>query len=147
MAPSFLLPMLKVEVRFKSSDTLAMKIGDVARQAGLAPSAIRYYERLGLLPQARRHNGRRSYGDDVLVRLEVIRGAVASGFTLQEIRKLFGGRPYSARLRRLAAGKIAELDGAIARARVMQGLLQKALRCRCLTLEECGRRMLAARRG
>jgi len=124
-----------------------MKIGTIARRAGLATSAIRYYERLGLLPQARRLNGQRSYGDDVLVRLEVIRGAVAAGFTLQEIRKLFAGRPYSARLRRLAAKKIDELDRSIARAHVMQGLLQKALRCRCLTLEECGRRMLAARAG
>jgi MerR family redox-sensitive transcriptional activator SoxR len=120
-----------------------MRIGEVAAQAGLATSAIRYYERLGLLPAARRVNGRRVYGEDVRVRLAVIQGAIASGFTLQEIRSLFAGRPYSARLRRLAALKIDELEHAIARSRAMQGLLRKALRCRCLTLEECGRRMLA----
>ena len=124
-----------------------MKIGAIARRAGLATSAIRYYERQGLLPQARRQNGQRSYGEDVLVRLAVIQGATASGFTLKEIKNLFAGRPYSARLRRLAAEKIDELDRAIARSRTMQGLLKKALRCRCLTIEECGRRMLAARRG
>ena len=120
-----------------------MRIGEVAAQAGLRTSALRYYERLGLLPPPRRVNGRRVYGEDVRVRLAVIRGAIASGFTLQEIRQLFAGRPYSARLRRLAAAKIDELDHAIERSRAMQGLLKKALRCRCLTLEECGRRMLA----
>ena len=120
-----------------------MRIGEVAAQAGLATSAIRYYERLGLLPAARRENGRRVYGEDVRARLAVIQGAVASGFTLKEIRSLFAGRPYSARLRRLAAAKIDELEHAIERSRTMQGLLRKALRCRCLTLEECGRRMLA----
>ena len=120
-----------------------MRIGEVAARAGLATSAIRYYERLGLLPAARRVNGRRVYGEDVRVRLVVIQGAVASGFTLKEIRSLFAGRPYSARLRRLAAAKIDELEHAIERSRAMQGLLKKALRCRCLTLEECGRRMLA----
>src|SRR5262249_25244206 len=145
MAPSFLSLTLELEAHFKSSDTLAMRIGTVAPRTGLATSAIRYYERLGLLPPARRQNGQRSYGEDVLVRLEVIRGAVASGFTLQEIRKLFAGRPYSERLRRLAAAKIEELDRSIERSRTMQGLLKKALRCRCLTLEECGRRMLEAR--
>ena len=123
----------------------SMKIGEIARQTGLRTSAIRYYERLGLLPQARRVNGQRSYGEDVLVRLEVIRGATASGFTLQEIRKLFAGRPYSHRLKSLARVKIDELERSIERSRTMQGLLEKALRCRCLTLEECGRRMLAAR--
>src|SRR5437762_13729165 len=100
MAPSFPPTTLELEVRFKSSHDLSMRIGAVARHTGLATSAIRYYERLGLLPPARRLNGQRSYGEDVVVRLEVIRGAVASGFTLQEIRKLFAGRPYSARLRR-----------------------------------------------
>jgi MerR family redox-sensitive transcriptional activator SoxR len=147
MAPSFLPFTLELEVRFKSSHDLSMRIGAVARQTGLRTSAIRYYERLGLLPRAQRENSQRSYGEDVLVRLEVIRGAVASGFTLQEVRKLFAGRPYSARLRRLAAAKIDELDRSIERSRTMQGLLKRALRCRCLTIEECGRRMLAARRG
>jgi len=120
-----------------------MRIGEVAAQAGLATSAIRYYERVGLLPPARRQHGRRVYGGDVRVRLAVIQGAIASGFTLKEIRSLFAGRPYSARLRRLAAAKIQELEHAIERSRAMQGLLEKALRCRCLTLEECGKRMLA----
>jgi MerR family transcriptional regulator, redox-sensitive transcriptional activator SoxR len=126
-----------------------MTIGDVARDAGLRASAIRYYERLGLLPAPERSNGRRRYTEDVLQRLEVIRFARHSGFTLREISRLFAGRQYSARLRELAADKIAELEGTVARARMTQSLLRSALRCNCLTPMECGRlmrRTKAARR-
>jgi len=122
-------------------------IGDLARHAGIRTSAIRYYERLGLLPAPPRTSGRRQYPEAALMRLTVIRFARENGFTLEEIRRLFAGRPYSARLRRLAADKIAELEQTVARARVMQSILGKALRCKCLTLEECGRRLRAARDG
>jgi|SRR6185369_4918189 len=121
-----------------------MSIGEVARQARLRPSAIRYYERLGLLPVAPRASGRRLYDEDVILQLQVIRFARHSGFALREIRQLFAGRPYSARLRTLAARKVVELDGVIERARGMQALLRRAQRCRCMTLEECGRRLRRA---
>src|SRR5262245_16314401 len=109
-----------------------MPIGQVAREAGLRASAIRYYERIGLLPAPERSGGRRRYGPEVVERLAVIRFGRANGFTLREIRWLLGGRPYSTRLRGLARAKIRSLDQAIARARAMQAVLQKALRCRCL---------------
>ena len=118
-----------------------MLIGEVARKTGLSTSAIRYYERRRLLPSPERRNGRRYYTPDVLFQLEVIRFARASGFTLAEIRGLFAGSPYSANLRRQVRAKISELDRAIERARTMQSLLRTALRCRCLSLEECGRRL------
>ena len=121
-------------------------IGEVARQARLRASAIRYYERLGLLPAPARSGGRRQYGQDVLDQLAVIRFARQSGFTLCEIRQLFTGRPYSERLRHLAGQKILELSGAIERARRMQSLLRKALRCTCMTPEECGRHLKASPR-
>jgi MerR family redox-sensitive transcriptional activator SoxR len=122
-----------------------MPIGDVARDAGLRTSAIRYYERLGLLPVPARQNGRRRYTADVVLRLEVIRFARDAGFTLREISKLLAGRPYSARLRDLANDKIAELEATVERARMVQSLLRSALRCNCLTPEECGRLMRRAR--
>jgi MerR family redox-sensitive transcriptional activator SoxR len=122
-----------------------MRIGEIARDAGLRTSAIRYYERLGLLPSPERRGGRRHYTGDVLLRLEVIRFARESGFTLREIRKLISGRPYSASLRELASDKVAELDGVIERARTMQALLRSALRCNCLAPEDCGRLLRQAR--
>src|SRR6266550_1365627 len=120
-------------------------IGDIARSAGIRTSAIRYYEQIGLLPAPRRIHGRRQYTEDALLRLAVIRFARDNGFTLQEIRRLLAGKPYSMRMRGLAAAKIRELGGTIERARVMQAILARALRCKCLTLEECGRRIDAAR--
>jgi MerR family redox-sensitive transcriptional activator SoxR len=124
-------------------------IGDIARRAGIRTSAIRYYEQIGLLPAPARVGGRRRYTESALLRLAVIRFARDNGFTLAEIRRLFAGKPYSTRLRGVATAKIAELESTITRARVMQAILGKALRCKCLTLEECGRRIAAGqdRRG
>ncbi|MEO7866143.1 MAG: MerR family transcriptional regulator [Candidatus Eisenbacteria bacterium] len=118
-----------------------MSIGEVAQQAQIRPSAIRYYERLGLLPSPARASGRRRYGEDILLQLEVIRFARQSGFTLREIRQLFAGRPYSSGLRELAAQKVNDLDGLIARAQGMQLMLRRALRCKCLSLQECARQL------
>lgn len=121
-----------------------MAIGEVARRAGLRPSALRYYERVGLLPAPGRESGRRRYDDAVLMRLRVIGFGRECGLSLREIRQLFAGRPYSATLRALAGRKIAELDQAIERLHAMQALLRAALRCDCLTLEQCGQRIDAA---
>jgi MerR family redox-sensitive transcriptional activator SoxR len=121
-----------------------LSIGEIANRSGFRTSALRYYERLGLLPAPQRKSGRRQYADDVLERLTVIRFARESGFTLREIRQLFDGRPYSAGMRKLAAAKVDELDALIKRAQMMQALLQTALRCNCLSLEECGERMRKA---
>jgi DNA-binding transcriptional MerR regulator len=123
-----------------------MAIGEVARRAGLRPSALRYYERLGLLPEPGRASGRRRYDDAVLLRLRVIGFGRECGFSLGEIRLLFAGRPYSATLRALASRKLVDLDQAIERLHAMQGLLRSALRCDCLTLEQCGRRIASATR-
>lgn len=125
-----------------------LAIGEVARRTGLAPSALRYYERLGLLPVPPRDAGRRRYDEAILLRLRVIAFARECGFTLREIAQLFAGRAYSATLRDLARRKLADVARAIERHRAMQGLLRSALRCECLTLEQCARRMDAPpRRG
>jgi DNA-binding transcriptional MerR regulator len=68
-----------------------LTISEVARQVGLQPSAIRYYEKIGLLPPAHRMSGQRRYDTTVLYRLAVIQRARQSGFTLDEIRRLFFG--------------------------------------------------------
>jgi MerR family redox-sensitive transcriptional activator SoxR len=77
--------MLQVEGRFKSSP---MTIGQLAARSELRPSALRYYERIGLIAAPLRRGGRRDYGRDVLYRVEVVRRARACGFTLSEIRQL-----------------------------------------------------------
>jgi DNA-binding transcriptional MerR regulator len=61
-------------------------IGEVARRSGVAASALRYYERAGLIPRADRQGGRRVYGEDVLDRLALIRVAKAAGFRVADCR-------------------------------------------------------------
>lgn len=119
-----------------------LAIGEVAKRTGLRPSAVRYYERLGLLPPPVRDSGRRRYDDGVFVRLRVIAFARDCGFSLREIRQLFAGKPYSAAMRGLASRKLDEMREAIARLETMRALLRTALRCECLTLEQCGHRLL-----
>lgn len=118
-----------------------LAIGDVARQAGLRTSTLRYYEDAGLLAPPPRVNGRRRYDPAVLDRLRAIRVARRAGFTLSEIRTLLGGfreeTPLSARWRELARRKLAEVDETIARAQGMKRLLEAGLNCDCLTPEEC----------
>ncbi len=120
-------------------DTLG--IGEVAHRAGIRPSAIRYYESVGLLPEPRRLNGRRRYGPDVLTRLTVVRMAREAGFTVAETRALFhdfpAGVTASDRWRRLAERKIAEVDALIARASRMRDVLGESLRCGCVTFDDC----------
>src|SRR5258708_28129652 len=65
-----------------------MTISEVARQVGLEPSAIRYYEQIGLVPAPDRISGQRRYETTVLYRLAVILHARRMGFTLEEGREL-----------------------------------------------------------
>lgn len=70
-----------------------MRIGELARRSGLAASAVRYYEQLGLLPTPERTaSGYRSYADDTIDRLTFIRSAQAVGLTLAEVRQVLGVR-------------------------------------------------------
>jgi MerR family transcriptional regulator, redox-sensitive transcriptional activator SoxR len=124
---------------------MSLSIGEVAARCGLAPSTLRYYERLGLLPAPARRSGRRRYGDEAMERLTVVVYAKDMGFSLLEIRELFtDGKPYSTRMRRLATRKLVHVERMIARAHAMQAMLRTALHCRCLDVPACGRRLLAA---
>lgn len=120
-------------------------IGEVARRAGVRPSALRYYERIGLLPRPGRENGRRRYDGEALRealdRLTVVRIAQQAGFTISEIRTLLDGfsedTPPSERWRVLAQDKLPEVEALVERALNMKDLLERGLRCECLSLEEC----------
>ncbi len=118
-----------------------LTISEVAQQAGLRPSAIRYYESVNLLPVPRRVSGQRRYSPDVLRRLSFIQIAQAAGFTLAEMQTLFNGldgdNPLSERWRMLAQQKMGEVEALIERAKGMKTMLENGLNCGCLSLEEC----------
>ncbi len=124
----------------------SMTIGDVARRASLRASAVRYYEKIGLLPNPHRIRGQRRYESRVLEHLAVISIAKRAGFRIDEIKQLFhgfrNGVPAFRRWHILAQRKMAELEEMIARAKQVKRLLRKAERCKCLDLEDCGRTLL-----
>src|SRR5215217_460909 len=75
-----------------------LRIGKVAAAAAISTDAIRYYERLGLLPKASRsESGYRLYPSDVVQRLMVVRNAQRFGFSLKEIAAFFGVRDRGGR--------------------------------------------------
>ncbi|MHB1224740.1 MAG: MerR family transcriptional regulator [Gemmatimonadaceae bacterium] len=121
--------------------TAGMGIGEVARQAGLQPSAIRYYESLGLIPEPPRVGGKRRYDASVLEWLSLIALAREAGFTMKEIGQLVTGftpgtRP-AARWRELATRKLVEIDAMMARAERMRAVLHVSLDCGCFRLADC----------
>jgi MerR family Zn(II)-responsive transcriptional regulator of zntA len=68
---------------------VAMQIGEVARRAGMAPSAIRFYEESGLLPEPERTaSGYREYDQSVIDRLTFIKAGQGVGLTLNELRQV-----------------------------------------------------------
>ena len=119
-----------------------MTIGDVARRAGVRSSAIRFYERSGVLPPARRASGQRRYDQAVLKQLAVVTLAREAGFTIREIRALFRDfspdTTASTRWRSIAAGKLHELDGVLRRTKLMRSVVRGMMECHCQTLEDCG---------
>ena len=121
-----------------------LSIGEVANRARLRASAIRFYEKKGLLPKPVRVGGQRRYDPSVLGRLAVLERAKTCGLTLDEIGELFddSGRP-SERWQRIARRKIPELDAMIGKMAAMRDLLQR--RCDCADLDECGRKMVDAK--
>jgi MerR family redox-sensitive transcriptional activator SoxR len=125
--------------------SMPLSISVVAKQIGLRPSAIRYYEQIGILPPAQRVSGQRRYDVTVLHRLILIQKARQTGFTLDEIKELFfgfcAGTPPSVRWQKLKKRKIVELDAMLEHIQTMRTILEQQGNCRCTALEECGKRM------
>jgi MerR family transcriptional regulator, redox-sensitive transcriptional activator SoxR len=151
--------MLEVEVDFKSRKQLGwetpekgqhgglMTIGELAASGNLRASAIRFYEKAGLLPVPARRNGRRVYAAEAANRLFLIAFAKDTGFSLPEIKVLLHGFPQTTsagdRWRKLATSKISQLEASIRKARAMEGMLRSIMKCRCTTIEQCARGLAA----
>ena len=127
-----------------NAEMALLTISQVAHQLQLRPSAIRYYEQIGILPAAQRISGQRRYDSSVLHRLAIVQRARQLGFTLDEIRELFfgfGGKTSaSRRWQKLSQRKLTELDKRREEIKTMQQLLREMIdKCSCETLEQCGR--------
>jgi DNA-binding transcriptional MerR regulator len=118
-----------------------LTIGEVARRAGVATSSIRYYERIGLLPEPERLHGQRRYDGEVLGKLGFIGVAQSAGFKLAEIKELIaevdsaGG--MGEQMRSLSGRKLVEVEALLERTKAMKGWLDVATQCGCATPAEC----------
>lgn len=120
----------------------SLTITDVARRSGFAASALRYYEREGLITAERSPGGRRRYRRDVLRRLAFIAAARHVGLTLEEIRAALATLPEGrtpdaddwAVISRAWRGRI---DAEIAALVKLRDGLTSCIGCGCLSLERC----------
>jgi DNA-binding transcriptional MerR regulator len=94
-----------------------LRAGEAARLAGVSPDTLRHYERKGLLHPRRAANGYREYPRRAIERIRLIRSALAIGFKLDDLERIFkirdaGGAPCR-QVRELAAAKLVELEALV----------------------------------
>ena len=106
-----------------------MDISEVAKKSGVAASALRYYERKGLIHSMEREGTRRKFSPAVLDQLALIALGQVAGFSLDEIRVMFtpGGEPNIDR--DMLASKADELDRMVKRLKAMSEGLRHAAAC------------------
>src|SRR5690606_25746701 len=114
-----------------------------ARRAGIAASAIRYYEREGLITAVRPPSGQRRFPRSVLRRLAFVRAAQNVGLSLEEIRDALGtlpdGRtPTREDWARLSDSWRSRLDEQIAGLEALRDGLTSCIGCGCLSMQVCG---------
>ena len=123
-------------------DTDLLPIGEVAARAGVAASALRHYEHVGLIESVRSPGGRRRYRRGVLRRLAFVRAAQNVGLSLEEIRTAFATLPASrtptrADWERLSRSWQSRLDEQIAGLVSLRDGLTACIGCGCLSLRRC----------
>ncbi|MFI9645530.1 MerR family transcriptional regulator [Streptomyces sp. NPDC052040] len=112
-----------------------LDIGVLARRTGVAPSALRYYERLGLLSPVGRNGLRRAYGPEALDRVALILSARAAGFSLTEVAGLLAAE--AGEVRGLLEEKCLGIDAHMAALTRARERIGHALECRHASLLDC----------
>ncbi|MFB9326344.1 MerR family transcriptional regulator [Paenibacillus aurantiacus] len=118
-----------------------LSIGQLAVKANINASTLRYYESIGLLPAPERVNGQRRYDERLLDRINFIKVAQQTGFSIQEITILLEGfepgDSLSDRWEQMAMQKRSELEERKRQLNSMIQILDSGLSCKCLTWSEC----------
>ncbi len=128
-----------------------MRIGEIAKSAGVTPDTIRYYEREELLPLAdRTPSGYRDYGPEVVDDLRFIKKAQALGLKLSDVREVLeisaGGKPPCEHVRATVFARLTEVEQRLKELRSLRSTLKATLvrldrapkpkaRCRCAVIE------------
>jgi len=119
-----------------------LSIGEVAARSGIAPSALRFYEREGLIEAARTDGNQRRYERAVLRRIAFIQAGRAAGVTLADIRGALAGLPKSRTPSRKDWERLSnrwrdDLDARIATLQALRDRLTTCIGCGCLSIDQC----------
>jgi MerR family redox-sensitive transcriptional activator SoxR len=120
-----------------------LTVSEVAARSGYAASALRFYEREGLISATRTAGGQRRYARSVLRRLAFIRAASNVGLSLHEIRQELAGlsedrTPTKADWHRISSHWKTRLDEQVAALEALRDRLDSCIGCGCLSLKSCG---------
>lgn len=119
-----------------------ISIGDLARRAGVAASALRFYEAEGLIASARSAGGRRHYPRSDMRRVAFIRAAQQVGLSLDQIKGALASLPEKRTPTKADWGKLSKswrplLDEKIAAMTRLRDTLDNCIGCGCLSLKSC----------
>ncbi len=119
-----------------------LSIGDVAHRTGLAVSAIRYYEDMGLVFPERNAGGQRRYQRSDIRRLSFVMISQKLGFSIAQVRDMLGQlpdnrTPTKADWARLSQGARAALNQRIDQLTALRDALDGCIGCGCLSLDSC----------
>jgi len=119
-----------------------LTVSEVAERSGFAASALRYYEREGLIAASRSDGGQRRYQRDVLRRLAFIAAARRVGLALDEIRQSLSllpseRTPTKADWTRISRSWRSRLDAEIEALEALRDSLDRCIGCGCLSLKQC----------
>ena len=119
-----------------------LSIGDVARRSGVATSALRFYERRGLIASTRTDGNQRRYDRAVLRRIALVQAGRAAGISLVEIRAALASLPTSRTpsrrdWERLSGRWRNDLDARIETLQALRERLTTCIGCGCLSIDKC----------
>jgi MerR family redox-sensitive transcriptional activator SoxR len=114
----------------------------VAQRSGVAPSALRFYERRGLIASTRTDGNQRRYDRAVLRRVALVQAGRAAGIPLVEIRAALAGLPTSRTptrrdWERLSSRWRNDLDERIETLQALRERLTTCIGCGCLSIDRC----------
>ena len=121
---------------------MELSIGEVSARSGVATSALRFYERQGLLESTRTDGNQRRYDRAVLRRIAFIQAGRAAGVTLAEIQRSLGGLPRSRTPSRKDWERLSnkwrdDLDARIETLQALRDRLTTCIGCGCLSIDQC----------
>jgi len=118
-----------------------VKIGEVSKRLNIPASAIRYYEKKGLIKPPIRVSGKREFGDSALVILRFIQLSQAAGFTITEIQQILEqhmqNSSHGGLWQPAVKKKQSEIRNKIKQLKQMETVLGELMECRCESIEQC----------